>query len=1187
MRSIVRMLFLLLLLACGLPSTAHCQLDRGGITGRIFDPSGAVVPGAQVIFTNLNTAVRNEAASNEAGFYNAPNLPAGSYKITFSKKGFKTTEQREIAIAVGQTVQLDVALETGQIEETVVVNEQASPLQVNNPVVATIIRGDEINDLPLSFSEGRQIERFAYALTPVVEGDSWTSHIAGTPAFTKEVLIDGLSATSQIQGNVMESSPPMDSIQEFSVQTAGMPAEYGHTGSGVFNFALKAGTNSFNGSAFYYARNEALNANTWMNNWQQGQHPGDDQYKRSRDRQALGGIGAGGPVVLPGLYDGRNRTFFFGAFEHYSRQSLQLGAMNRTVPLPDFLEGDFSRLLTTAKIADDALDRPVYAGQIFDPRSLRQVEGVWVSDPFDGNVISGERLSAVSRRVIDIFKSSYQPMIPGVLTNNSAGPASVDPWFHQTQLMLKGDHAFSSTAKLSGSLIWTQRPRILADEGGVWDPQAEGDSGGPFARARNQKVTSRAIRLSGHWSPRPNFIHTISFVYNRYRNPSLSAQADGEWNRQLGLQDSTGSGLFPEISFGPSVNGNGTTTIGYGNSEYLVANNNILSSTADWSRGRHTVRFGGEFWAQQLNSHAGADVLSFRFSPMQTGIPGQPWSNQVGFGFASFFLGEAEGGSKNVPFDLYGRRKYVALFVQDNYRINNSITLNFGLRWEQSRPLHEKYGRWASFNPDLVNTNYNTRGALEFLAGSNGTFEKQTDWKEFGPHAGIAYRLGEKFALRAGYSLDYIPLGMNYWGGVPYAFAPGYRGTNNRANSSDIPSFNWDDGYPDNFQPPTRDPNALVYGMVSVDQRSLFAGYTHLFNVSLQYEAAKDMVLEVAFIGNEGRRLHNGALNRNQPSRADYENPAANPYDWIWDEASAAAAGVAYPYYGFSNYAGVALQPFPQVASDTGGPLYFVGTPKGTSGYRSLQASLTKKTSADLGLQISYTLSRAVGNSETGFDETWDPYGGIQDIYNVDESGGTVLSFDRRHIVKGFVSYQLPFGRGRRFLSSVHSAWNSILGGWKVTGIFTYSSGMPLAVYPNVWYPGWEGAVYADFNPAIDLSRQFNGAGFNPGDSSAAGNLYFNPAAFSDPQNHKLGNGKRLYTELRGFGYAGEDLGLMKHFRFRERYSAQLRAELLNVFNRHYFADPNTSMGDASTFGHVTSTTGNPRTIQVGLRLSW
>jgi hypothetical protein len=1165
-------IFPALLLLSALSSVAISQSDRGGITGRVQDSSAAVVPGAQITLTNAQTGVRNETLSNDSGVYDFSDLPLGSYNLSLSKKGFITREVRGIVVQTAKITRVNFFLAPGHPEWSLF-------LEPGNPSISsTNIDVGVIQNLPLSFSGGKQIESFAYALAPSAEGDSWTSHIAGTPAFTKEVLIDGISATSQIQGNVMESSPSMESIGEFSVQTSGLSAEYGHAGGGLLNYTLRSGGNTYRGSAYYNARNEALNANSWLNNWLLSKNPGDSRYQRPRDRQSLFGFSSSGPIV-------RNKSFLIGSFEQYRQQDLRLGSMDRTVPSTDFLDGNFSRLLTNTEIGKDALGRPVYAGQIYDPAKMRRINGVWACDPFEGNIIPKDRISSVSKKVIDIFRSSYQPMTSS-LTNNTAGPIAINPWFHQSQLTIRSDHSINSKNRLSGSLIWTERPRILADQGGIWDPLAEGGTGGPLARSRNQNVTSRAIRVSNDWTIKPNLLNTTSFGYNRYRNPSLSSQADGDWNKRLGLQQSTGSGLFPEINFGSAVNGINTTGIGYGSSDYSVANNYIASDTVQWVIKHHSLKFGGEVWNQQLNSHASQDVLSFNFSPTQTGIPGQSWSNRVGFGFASFLLGDVASAGKGVPFDLYGRRKYVALFIQDSYRVNNSITATFGLRWEHSRPLREKYGRWANFNPELTNTSLDVKGALEFPVSPDSSFEKKKDWKEFGPTAGVAYNFRNRFVLRAGYSLLYIPLGINYWSGVPYAFAPGYRGSNTQPASGVLPKFIWDNGYPDNYQAPSRDPNALVYGMVSVDERSLLAGYTHQYNISLQFPLNKDTTIEATFLGNDGRRLHNGAFRRNQPSRAAYENPKVNPYAWIWDESSAAAAGVAYPYAGFSNYAGVALQPFPQVSAETGGPLYFVGSPKGSSGYKAFQLSVRKQAFDGLGIQLSYTLSRAVGNSETGFDETWDQYGGIQDINNLAEAASTVLSYDQTHVVKGYISYQLPFGDKGKLLTKASPAINALLSGWKVAGIVRYNSGNPLSVYPNAWRPGWEGAVYADFNPAINLSRQFNGANFNPGNQAAAGNQYFNTAAFSNPEGQKLGNGKRLYSELRGFGYAGEDLGLIKYFRYRDRAGVQLRAEFLNVFNRHYFANPNTDMADAA-FGRVTTTTGSPRTVQLGLRLEW
>jgi hypothetical protein len=1176
--SVLRLLVFLFI--CGLlAGSALGQLDRGSITGTVKDATGAVLPGANVTVENQNTGVKTESITNDVGIYSFPNLPIGRYSVTYGMPGFKTLERTGITVGVGQSVRLDVVLELGEVSDLVTVAADAQLLTRDSSLVGTSIQSQIVTDLPLSFAGGRAVENFAYALTPGVEGNNWTSYIGGSPAFSKEVLIDGISATAQIQGHIGESSPTMEAVEEFRVQTSGMSAEYGRTSGGVFNFSLKSGTNQLRGSAFHYLRNEALNANSWMNNYRGVQKP--------RDRQALSGGSLGGPVVLPGIYDGRNRTFLFGAFEHYVQERLQLGPMNHTVPIPEFLNGDFSRLLTTEQVGTDALGRPVYAGQIFDPATMRQVEGRWVSDPFPGNIIPQNRMSAVSGKVIDIFRNHYQPMVPGVLTNNAARTLYNDPWFHQTQFTMKADHVITDNNRLSGSLIWTQRPRILVDAGGPWDPNDSRNTGGPLSRARKQEVTSRALRLSDNHTFRPNLMNTFSVAYNRYRNPSIATESEGGWSDFLGFGANTGAGNFPQIGFGSAVNGVGTEQIGYNASNYYVANTYIVNNTLGWITGRHSFKFGGEVWAQQINSHSDRDVLSFGFAPTQTGIPGEPWSNRIGFGFSSFYLGEMASNSKNVTFDLYGRRNYVSWFVQDDVKVNTRLTVNLGVRWDQAQPYREKHGRWANFSPDVTNTNLNMPGALEFLASPKDSFEKNQTWSQFAPRLGAAYQLTDKAVLRGGYGVFYIPTGINYWAGVPYGFAPGFRGTNFVSGTGNVPRGNWDAGFIDNYQDPNRDPNTLIWGMVAIDPDALKLGYTHQYNASLQYAFTTDTMVEATFMGTQGRRLTNGSLRRNQPTRAAYEAPGVNPHAWVWDADSAAAAGVPYPYEGFSGNAGFALMPYPHVMATTWGPVYYVGSPLGESAYRSMQLTLTRRMAGGVAAQMSYNLSRAVGNSETNFDETWSATAGIQDMYNLKEDARTILPYDRTHIFKGQVTYSLPFGRGRQFMNEVPGVVDAILGGWNLSTIFRYDTGEPLAISPNVSRPGWEGAVYADYNPNADFSRKFDTKNFNPGVQNDPGNRYFDASAFSNPTGNNMGNGKRRYEELRGFGRMTEDIGLLKYMSFTETAKLQIRAELVNAFNRRYFSNPGTGLGNLNTFGNVTSTTGSGRVVQVGLRLEF
>jgi hypothetical protein len=321
--------------------------------------------------------------------------------------------------------------------------------------------------------------------------------------------------------------------------------------------------------------------------------------------------------------------------------------------------------------------------------------------------------------------------------------------------------------------------------------------------------------------------------------------------------------------------------------------------------------------------------------------------------------------------------------------------------------------------------------------------------------------------------------------------------------------------------------------------------------------------------------------------RATYEDPKVNPTAWISSAADAAGAGVPFPFAGFSGYAGMAIQPFPHVASITWGPVYSVGTNLGQSSYDSLQFQVTKRMAKGVAGQLSYTYSKAKGDLDSAFDETWDATGGIQDMRNLAAEQDTVLGYDQTHIMKGYLQYELPVGNGRRLASSAPRWLNAIVGGWDLTWIFRYNTGYPLGASPNVWYPGWDGGTYADWNQSVSLGRKFDTGRFNPGVQNDPANLYFDRSAFSNPTNHKLGNGKRRYDVLRGFGSSNEDIGLLKYWRFKERASLQFRAEMLNIFNRHHYADPATGLANQTTFGYVTGMTGSPRNIQVGLRLGW
>jgi hypothetical protein len=596
--------------------------------------------------------------------------------------------------------------------------------------------------------------------------------------------------------------------------------------------------------------------------------------------------------------------------------------------------------------------------------------------------------------------------------------------------------------------------------------------------------------------------------------------------------------------------------------DFYTANTYIFNDNLSWVRGRHTLKFGAELRFMQFNSHGDNGVPTFIFDPAQTA---GTYGGNAGFGFASFLLGETNQASVSEPNNTYGRRKTFSIYAQDDIKITSKLSMNFDLRWDFNGRYHEKYGHWSNFSKTLMNPVTNQPGALEFANGGGDSFERNQYWTNFAPHVGAAYQVSSKTVARASYGLFYVPINLNTWGGIPYGFNPGYV-----LNNQVLTPFNWDSGYPGEAVDTGKDPNFTKWGMVSVDPRSLLLGNVQQWTVGVQQELTNDLRLDVNFIQNHGYHLQSGYLDGNQATLSDYTALVNSGNQWAW---------VTKPGYdNWSGFGWAAVQPFPTVAG-TWGPLFTVGSPLGNSDYKSLQFSVTKRTSHGLSLQASYNLSQSHGDTDTAFQELWWA-GPIQDIYNLEKERNTISPFDQTHIVKGYILYELPFGKGRALFSDASGALNQLVSGWTINGGFHYNSGNPLRITSTNWYPGMNN-VYPNIVAGCDL----HGGSFN----GQIGSTYFNPACFENPTYGEFGNAPTYLSNLRGFGFASEDISVNKYFAFGDdgRYKLNVRLDMFNVFNRHSFADPNT--GVDSNLGKILDGGGSPgpRQGQLGARFTW
>jgi hypothetical protein len=525
-----------------LGTLAFAQSDRASVTGIVHDTSGAVVEGVQVTALNLGTGLRTTAETNELGFYTITNLAIGQYMLIFRHEGFRQFEQKGITLNVHQTAEINATLPVGATAETVEVTANAGLLETQTASVSTNLTNDVVSTLPLNVYGGRSLSTFMFSYVPGVEGSDYDSHIGGSLSKTKEVMIDGTSAVSQIGGYISESSPPFEAVQEFQVSTTGLRADEGHSGGGVFRYDLKSGTNNWHGSGFTFLHNEAFDANSWRNNYHRVVDVAAETdptrkaflsnlYSKPDDRLYDWGGSFGGAII-------KNKLFFFTSAERYTFENYGLGPMDKTVPTTDFLNGDFSALLDNRVVlGTDPAGNTVYKGAIIDPVS---------GNAFVGNIIPTDRFSAVSQKIVDIYKQSYQPLATGVINNNSMPVNQPAPLYKITSFSTKVDYNLSNVHHLNGSFIWSAIPRVLADQGGVWSPGSQ--DGGPLANAYHHRTTAPSVRFSDSYTFSGNLLNVFNVTFNRFRNPSSAVSQKGNWSSTLGLGD-CGAGNFPIIRF--------------------------------------------------------------------------------------------------------------------------------------------------------------------------------------------------------------------------------------------------------------------------------------------------------------------------------------------------------------------------------------------------------------------------------------------------------------------------------------------------------------------------------------------------------------------------------------------------------------------------------------------------------------
>lgn len=1066
---------------------ANAQFEHAEILGTVRDASGAVVTGASVKARSVETNQERVALSSNDGAYSFPGLRIGAYEVTASQPGFRIAKATVTALRVGDRFRLDITLEPGQVSEQVTVLGESAPLlETETSVRGQVVDQVQIRELPLNKRDYTQLVLLAPGTTfNPRQRLGGAININGNRALQNNFTLDGVdnnsNATSYRGERVDVVRPSVDAVAEFKVQTNSYSAEYGRSAGGVVNVTIKSGGNQFHGTGWEFFRNNMLDAAGWT--------PTVDG-KKPKLRFNQFGANLGGPIA-------RDRTFFFMNYE--GERERQGTTYTRTVPTPELQAGDFNNI-------------PISGALRTQPRDWTTITAANPQgSPYPNNVIPRSLFDPVAVRIIsnaDFPKPSNiaQLPIPGLFLNTVTNTNRTD------KFDIRGDHYFNDKvrmfARYSHSNLEIFRP-------GPFLGYVEGSNNDGFGTTAT--YAHHAV-LAPTWTLNARTLAEFRAGYTRMnagvRPPNFGSPGPTELLGIPNLPSNPGiNGGWPKFLFdGMDAFGRHTST-----PQFQVPNVYVLNNTWTLLRGRHSLRAGFEKqYIQTAVLDVSALIGTFRFS--QNIFTNNPW--------ADFLQGLVTTHSQTSYSVVYNRKDITSFFLQDDYRVRPNLTFNLGLRYEYGRPIVEKYNHLANFNLST---------GQRLFAKDGDTFDRALivpDRNNFSPRAGFAWTVRPKLVVRGGFGIFYNftnRQGREGLLGMNAPFVVDLVRTQSRATPlSELITLR--SGPPANYLA-TATPRDQV---LRANDPLMRDPYVMQWNMTVQYQLAKDLLFEVGYVGNRGLKLTrfwggNQARVPGPPSLAE-RRP--------------------YPAFNEIQY------------MDSGG----------TTRYHSLQTRLEKRWSNGLSLLHSFTYGRVLTNAPNWGDGGASP----QDPYNFRSEWGLDQMNIKFNNVVNWV-YELPFGRGRRFGSGWSRGLNSVAGGWELSGIYTLRSGMALT------------ATSAECGTNCQMGSQdrTQRADAVPGQAIQVDNpnnfRWFNPAAFRAAAS-PFGTAGR--GTIYGPGMNNWDFTLGKAFQLTERTRIQFRTEFFNAFNQVNYDTPGTTVTSGSTFGVITSALPG-RSIQLGLKFYW
>lgn len=1173
-----RLLCLLAYLACCLVSAPIWgQTNSGSIQGTVTDPGGAAVQGATVTARNLDTGVAASTVTTDAGLYSVPNLPPGRYSVSVEATGLKTYTQEGVTVPTGTVVPLDIHMQMGAVTETITVSADASQLQTASSDMGATVQSTLVANLPLEVSGTIRNPTQFIELVPGFVGNVGNNpgdnasddfKVNGGQEGGTDVLVDGVSISLVSANTQWNKGVSTEGVQEFKVLQSNFSPEFGESGDGIVSLTVKSGTNELHGSAYEYLRNRDLDANSWKNNLLGS--------PRNVDTQNDFGATVGGPIFIPKLYHGKNKTFFFFDYEGYRLR--HGGTGTDSFPNENFRKGDFSALLPGV--------------QLYDPVTHAAIPGdILTNDP-------NFKPSAVMTKVFALL-----PATNGALTNNVT-----DHTVSSTTANLydvKVDHVISDKHRISGGFDYDN-----TRTGG------SSDLGPIFGQSIPQDT--RYARFSDNYIFTPSLVNQFLFGFSRRYRAEGSNSIGLGYPAKIGLTG-VSNATFPCIKWNGGFNYNVNNC---GDSEF-ADNVYQTNDSVSWVKGKHNFKFGGgvrmlQFNVRRLTQASG----EFDFSPAETSSTGTV-TGTGGDAVASSLFGLSDTTVLNYGAFSGVRYKDFSLYGQDSYKFSSRLTLNYGIRYDLDLPATEAFNRFSAVDPTLPNPGAgNIAGAYTYFGtgtGRNGRKRPQDTYhKAFGPRVGFAYSINSKTVMRGGYGIFYEPLkegsfadqdGLGFFNKQTVTAGSG---------SPPAPPTQIDNGVTHLFPalgPFTPEGQNGNSGVILVPANSGRPADIQTWNLDIQRQVINNLMVSVAYVGSKGTHLPalNIIPNQVNPSFLSLGSELTMPASCLAANTcpKSVAAGVKLPYAGFTGNINQALRPFPQYGNFNEEDNSFTPDRTGNSTYHAMQLQVDKRFAQGLSFLVSYTVSKNLTDADSsgpgvsGFIGTGSFIG--ENSYNR-AAEKAVSQLDTPQSLVASFFYELPVGHGKHYLNS-GGVTDRVVGGWYASGVLSYHSGLPTEVYGpcqgtagDVLFGGCNTTGAGSRVNVVPGIAQTNKANFKP-----ATTPFWNTAAFTAAAPFTFGNEGRSLPLARSFGGKNEDFTLGKKTRlFGEKATIDFRASFFNMFNRHIFSVPNQSFGPffqtplsftpagqgsckgplACGFGAVTDTSG-PRIIQFGLKIQY